>query len=385
MSDVILKQMKKEEELVSKEISKVITAALNSKDTIKKADEINGMCGGWPYAPTREMLKLYGKASEAAWKKIKPGYKNFNVSISINSTANKPPTATVQAIFDGEWRGGKSMMVSSGDTIQSLCKSVYGFESYADQVYEANAKALGKSCKVLPAGFGLEFPDIWVPNWKDAPKVCRYPFVKKKAVKVKLPTMQATIDVSSKSAATIYLGNVIIIVELEGKAELTGTKKGVLDASFSLKAYEAELKKGFGPLEAGFKVDMRGNASGGLSLKVFSTKISGLTFSGSLKLLEGAFEVQMGPKPVKMVSKGIAYEGKISLTAKIRILPNPRRAPERVKGRGFELDVSAKEVVVVVVVVGVLVAGGWAIVVGGAAVEGSAVAGGLALAALSGA
>ena len=132
MSNVLEKQMKSEEALASKEIAKAITGALNSKPTIAKADEIEGMCGGWPYAPSKNMLKMYGKVSEDAWKKIKPGYKNFDVAIDVKSPSNKPPMATARAVFDGEWQGGLCRTISAGDTIVGLSKKIYGYESYED-------------------------------------------------------------------------------------------------------------------------------------------------------------------------------------------------------------------------------------------------------------
>ncbi|NIZ63220.1 hypothetical protein DL239_19830 [Sedimentitalea sp. CY04] len=370
MSDVLEKQMKNEESSVSKEISKVVTAALNSKDTISKADDINGGCGGWPYAPTKEMLKMYGKVSEAAWKKLKPGYKNFDVTINVNSPSNKPPFAKAEAIFDGEWKGGKSMMVSPGDTILSMAKKVYGYESYADQVFEENTKALGKSCRILPAGFGLSFPKIWVPNWKKDPKVCVHPIVKKKAVKVKLPSAQVSADISKKSAATLVFPGVIVVVDLEGKAEFTAQKKGELDASFSLKANEAEIKKALGPLEAGYKITGSGTSSGSLSLKVINTKLGGLNVSGNLKLLEGAFELEFASQTVSFVEKDITYSGTVKLTAKIQIKPNPRkkapkkapkRAPAKAPARSPSVSIDAKDVAVGVIVVGAVVTVGWAV------------------------
>lgn len=382
MSDVLEKQMKNEETLASKEISKAITAALNSKPTIAKADEIEGMCGGWPYAPSKNMLKMYGKVSETAWKKLKPRYKNFDVSIAVKSPSNKPPLATANAVLDGEWRGGVCKKISVGDTILSLSKTIYGYETYADRVFEANAKALGKSCRALPAGFGLDFPRIWVPNWKKEPKVCKHPCVKKKAVKVKLPSMQAEIDFSTKSVQSFTIGNAIVIVELEGKADLVGTKKGDLDPSFTIKAYEAELKKGLGPLEAGFKVRAK-EASGSLAIKVFGVKVAGISFSGKLNIRKGNFELQFGSKRFTMMSKGIKYTGTITMTAKIKILPNLKYDKKRVKEKDFEFNVSAGEVAVVVVVVVVVVASGaWVVAGAAAAAEAAASLAAMAFAAL---
>jgi len=56
--------------------------------------------------------------------------------------------------------------------------------------------------------------------------------------------MQASADLSTKSAQSLAIGNVIVIVELEGKADLVATKKGDLDASFNMKAYEPKSRKG---------------------------------------------------------------------------------------------------------------------------------------------
>ena len=369
MSDVLEKQMKNEETLASKAISKAITAALNSKPTIAKADEIEGMCGGWPYAPSKNMLKMYGKVSETAWKKLKPRYKNFDVSIAVKSPSNRPPLATANAVFDGEWRGGVCKKISVGDTILSLSKTIYGYESYADQVFEANAKALGKSCRALPAGFGLDFPKIWVPSWKKEPKVCKHPCVKKKAVKVKLPSMQREIDFSHKTAQQFLIGNAFVFVELKGNANLVATKKGNLDPSFTIKAYEAEIKKGLGPLEAGFKVGVK-EASGSLAIKVFGVKVAGISFSGKLNIRKVDFELKFGSKRFTMMSKGIKYTGTITMTAKIKILPNLRYDKKRVKEKDFEFNISAGEVAVVVAVgVLVFVSGAW--VVAGVAVAAS--------------
>jgi len=192
--------------------------------------------------------------------------------------------------------------------------------------------------------------------------------------------MQASADLSTKSAQSLAIGNVIVIVELEGKADLVATKKGDLDASFNMKAYEAEIKKGLGPLEAGFKVGVTGTPSGSLAVKVFGVKVAGITFSGTLKLIEGAAELQFS-KPVTMMSKGIKYTGTITMTAKFRIFPNLRMKPKSVRRPDFELEVGAKEVAVVVVVVVVVVAGGWVVAAGASAVEGAAALGAMALAA----
>lgn len=381
MADALLKQMKQEEKLAEQEISKAITDALNCKDTINKADEIHGICGGWPYPPTKDMLKLYGKVADKQWKKIKSGYSSFRTEISVNSPKNKPPNATVKAVFDGEWKGGESVMLRKGDTIASLSKEIYGFECYSDQVLVHNEKILGKTCKVLPAGFGLEFPWIWVPNWKNAPKMSVPGGAKVKAIKVKLPSMKASIDHTAKSAATLLLGNVIVTIDLEAKGELVAQKKGEMDASFSLPSYEAEIQKAVGPIEAGFKASMKGTSSGSLSLTVFNGKVKDLTFSGKLDAKEGAFVINMGTKKVKTVQKGVTFEGSVSLTAKIRIAPNPKRIREPVRGRRFEVNVSARDVAVVVVVVGVCAVGGWAVIAGAASAQmmGAGAAAGLAV------
>lgn len=366
--------MKAEEKLAADEISKAITDALNSKDTIGKADKIHGMCGGWPYAPTKDMLKLYGKVADTKWKKLKSGYSSFKTSIDVQSPKNKTPYATAQVVFDGEWKGGECVMLTKGDTISSLCKDIYGYESYADKVLQANEKVLGKTCKVLPAGFGLDFPRIWVPNWKNAPKGTVPAGAKTKAVKVKLPTMKAAIDHSVKSAAVVAIGNVIVSIDLEAKGELVAQKKGDLDATFSLPSYEADIKKAVGPIEAGYKVGLKGTSSGSLSLTVFNGKIKDLTFSGKLDAKEGAFVVNMGTKKVTTVQNGVTFEGSITLTAKLRIAPNPRRVTEKVRSRGFEVDIKARDVAAVVVVLGVCAVGGWAIVAGGAAIKGAGLA-----------
>jgi len=235
---------------------------------------------------------------------------------------------------------------------------------------------MGGQCKVLPAGYGLEFPRIWVPAWKNEPKATIPPLAKKKAVKVALPGMQAKFDIESKSAgAPMYFGNVIVFPELEGKAEVTATKQGFLDASFNLRSHEAELKKGFGPIEAGFKVAGTSRPGNTLNFKVGNAKLGGLTFTGKINVVEGTLDLELGTKPFKTTVNKIEYEGTITLTLKLKVVPNPRKAPERT--RGFEVEITAKEVVVVTVVVGVCILGGWAVVAGGAAVKATALGGGL--------
>lgn len=196
--------------------------------------------------------------------------------------------------------------------------------------------------------------------------------------------MQAALDFSTKSAQSFTIGNAFVFVELEGKADLVATKKGDLDPSFTIKAYEAEIKKGLGPLEAGFKVGAIG-ADGGTSLaiKVFGVKVAGISFSGKLNLIKGNFELQFGSKPVTMMSKGIKYTGTITMTAKIKILPNLNYKKKRVKEKDFKFNVSAKEVAVVVVVVVVVAASGaWVVVAGAAVADAAASLAAMAFAAL---
>ena len=325
MADELEKQIADEEKQYSEELSKTLTAAVNSKEVIAKSDELNGTSSKWPHPPSKELNEILIAAMMTAWAKIKRDYDSFKEDLTLEHKKGKKPEVTAKLKYDGEFRGGKSVMLDPGDTVADLAKSVYGHECYAGKIWDENDKVLGSKCKVLPAGFGLELPKIWVPNWVKEPKVSQPRGVSSKAEEIKLPNLELSYKAKLQTVAEIPFGPIIIEVTGTVTGDVKVANKGILSVEVTPEGISAGVEKALGPLSAGYEMDLKANegkASG--KIKLFHKKIKDLTFSSDFKLASGGIGIQFGVATLKQVQGDLEISGSFKASVTLRVLPNPR-------------------------------------------------------------
>ena len=325
MADELEKQIADEEKLYSEQLSKTLTDAVNSKDVIAESDELNGTSSKWPHAPSKELNKILTKAMMAEWSKKKRDYASFKEDLTLEHKKGKKPEVTAKLKYDGEFKGGKSVMLKPGDTVVDLAKSEYGHECYAAKIWEENDKVLGTQCKVLPAGFGLELPKIWVPKWVKEPKVSQPPGASSKAEDIKLPNLNFSYSAKAQTVTPIPVGAIIIEVTCTISGDVKVTNKGILSVGVTPQSISAGVEKMVGPFAAGYEMDLKANeGTGGAKIRLFSKQIKDLTFTGDFKLASGGIGVQFGVATVKQVQGDLELAGSFKASATVKIYPNPR-------------------------------------------------------------
>lgn len=357
-----VKQMRAEEKLHAAEISKALTLELNSKKTQAAAAEVVKSSQPWPYPPTREMLKFYETTVANAWSKMESGYKHLEVEIAVDAPAGKIPTATATVTYKGEFVGGKSYELQPGDSIISVAKDVYGHEAYAAAIWEENSDILGNTCKVLPAGFGIRIPRIFVADWKKSPKTPTLASgAKSKAVKVMYPTVEAKFESKSEQTYYIDIGTFMLEVKVEVTGSLKVQKKGTIDATFNLREYTLDIGKNLGPLEGGYSFNLR-EGKGTADIALTNSNIKGLGGTTKISLKEGGIKFSYGTKKVSYTYKDYTVEGSVTVSATGKLYPKPSAsAPStsRAPSRAVNWDAVFKVVLIgaVVVLAGVAIAG----------------------------
>jgi phage tail protein X len=324
MSDDLEKQIPAEEKLYSAEVSKLLTAAVNSRTARAAADELNSTSGKWPYPPTPELVALLQKQMMTEWGKQKSKYKAFNETLTLEVKKGKTPEVKAELKYDGDWCGGKSVMLKPGDTVTSLAEKEYGYAAYAAAIWEANEDVLGSKCKVLPAGFGLELPKIWVPNWVKEPKT-RIPMVAKAQEVQKIPTIEVDFSTKGETTTRVIVGNIIVEITFTITGEVKISNTGTVDATFNPKAQSAAITKALGPITGDFTLDFKSKkGDAGAALTLFNKEVSGLKFTGSLKFGSGGFSINMGVSTVKIIDGDLTITGSFKAKADIKIYPNPK-------------------------------------------------------------
>jgi len=375
MADELEKQITDEEKLYSDKLSKALTEAVNSKDVIAESDDLNKSSSKWPHPPSKELNKILTTAMTAEWSKQKKDYKSFKEDLTLEHKKGKKPEVTAKLKFDGEFKGGKSVMLKPGDTIVDLAKAEYGFECYAAKIWEANDSVLGSQCKVLPSGFGLELPKIWVPNWMKEPKVSLPAGTSVKAEEIKLPNLDFSYSAKAQTVTPIPVGPVVLEVTFAITGEVKVTNKGILSVGVTPESVSAGVEKMLGPFGAGYEMDLQASqGTGGAKIKLFSKQIGDLTFSGDFKLASGGIGLQLGVATVKQVSGDIEIAGTFKAKATVKIYPNPRPVEAEVG----EASVATVVVLAVIIVIPVAHAA-----VAGVTIEGVAAAGRVALAGMT--
>ena len=349
MSDDLAAQMAKEEKLYSDEVAGLLTAYLNSRKVKAKADELNSTSGRWPYPPTDELRELLTDEMNAEWGRIKRKYEYFEEkdALTLQLKKGKTPAVTADLKYRGDWCGGKSVILKKGDDIAKLAKKEYGYEAYAAAIWEANDAVLGNSCKVLPAGFGLELPQIWVPRWVKAPKV-RIPMVAAAEEFQKIPNLETDWNTKSSRTWVQDLGVVILEVDFTITGELKIANKGTVDVTFDPKAQTVAIGKALGPLTTGYTADFKSRSdSTSATLALFNKDVAGLKFSGKLALASGGVSVNLGVANVVISEGDLTVTGSFKAKADLRLYPKPRP----VESDAYEASVAANLAVVAAVVI----------------------------------
>lgn len=351
MADEFDKQMKAEEKLYSEKLSKVLTDAVNTKQVIAESDELNGTSSKWPHEPSKDLYKILTKAMMAEWSKQKKSYAQFKEDLTLEHKKGKRPEVTAVLTYDGEYKGGKSVMLKKGDSLLDVSKDHYGLSCYAGVIADYNKDVLGSQCKVLPAGFGLELPRLWVPNWIKEPKVPLPPVTKAKAEEIRLPSLDMSFSMKSKTVTEIPVGDLIIEVTFTVSGDVKITNKGILSVGMSPEEINAGVEKMLGPFGGGFEMDLvTSKASAGAKIKLFSTEVKGLTFSGAFKMASGGIGVELGVATVKEVKGDLALAGSFKAKATVKIYPNPRPVEES----AYEASIAAHLAVAVIIAIPVV-------------------------------
>lgn len=335
------KALKQDEKAAAATLEKLLTEALNSKETQKEAAKVTGSSQPWPVPPEKNILSLYNKVMKKSWAKAKGSYSQFKVGIEVIAPKGKTPSAKVTCAYEGEWKGGSSHWLKKGETVFKIAETVYGHDVYASAIWEANPKLLGTDkAYPVPAGYEIKCPRVWVPKWINPPKIAVSPDYKIKAVDVPLPSFTVDVDRAVTKEFKAVGPGCIVKGVLELKVAGEATRPGTMDASINLKSLEAEVAKDLGPLGGKFTLDIKGK-KGDLELVVVNKAIAGMTFTLALDLLSGSFKAVLGSREISGKLGKTEYKAKVSLTIKGEIILNAQLKPERIR----EFDPEPKGVI----------------------------------------
>lgn len=351
MADDLAKQIEAEEKLYSTKVADLLTKHLNSKKIKDKADELSGASGKWPPTYDSDMIAMLDDAMQAEWKRIKRDYSAFKEKLTLETKKGKPPAVTAELAYDGSWKGGKSTSIETGDSLAKIAKREYGFSTYAAAIADANSDLLGSSCKVLPAGFGLELPKIWVPNWQEEPKAKQPSFSEAKAEEVtELPGFAIALSTKGSVPVTVKAGPVILEITITLAGEVTLQPKGKVDATFDAAKKSGSIKKALGPLSGEYEIDCTSRkGSSTLALEVFNKKVGGLGLKGSVKLASGKLSMNLEAATTKIDTEDWTGTAKLKGKAELTVKPNPDW--EEPPDDPYEASVAANLVVVAAVTV----------------------------------
>jgi nucleoid-associated protein YgaU len=328
--DELSKQITAEEKLASTEVSKLLTTAVNAKKVRDGADRLKETSGGWPYPPDKDILNLLTEAMDDEWKKLARKYDAFTAELTLDAKKGKPPAVNAELKFDGAFKGGKSVVLKRGDTLTSIAKAEYGYQAYSAVVWEENDKVLGAQCKTLPAGFGLELPQIWVPNWKTEPKLKVPGGASSKAEEVKLPKINVTFGTKGETKAQVDVGVAILILTFTVSGDVTIKNDGIIDAGFQAGNITAGIERTLGPLKSGFEVDLKKKeGDAGLSVSLVNANFKDLKFSSSVKLTaSGKLSLDLGVCSFKKGDGDVEVSGTFKAKVSIEVMPKPSATAE---------------------------------------------------------
>lgn len=319
--------------------------------------------------PNRDVLKFYDTTVSAAWKKMASGYSHLDVEIEVESPKKKNPVVKAKVSYKGDFVGGKSYMLREGDTIASIAKEEYGSDAYANVLWEANADVLGKQCKVVPAGFGIEIPRIFVADWKKPPKIAPAASgVNAKAVKILHPTLSVPYEMKSSVTNHIDLGMFMLELTTEISGKLEMQKKGAIDASFDLRAYKLEASKNLGPIEGSYSFDAK-TGKGTADITLTNKSIPGLGGTTKIALKEGGVKASFTSNKVSYTHNDFVIQGSVTVSLSGKLVPKPSAAAET-QVSTVDWNVTAVLVVGTIAIVAILLipeSGGTSLVAGEAA------------------
>jgi hypothetical protein len=210
---------------------------------------------------------------------------------------------------------------------------------------------------VLPAGFGLELPKIWVPNWIKEPKVSLPPGASSKAEEIKLPNLDFSYSAKAQTVTPIPVGSIVIEITCTITGDVKITNKGILSIGMSPESISAGYEKMIGPFGGSYEMKLdTSEGAGGAKIKLFNTKIKDLTFTGDFKLASGGIGFQLGVATVKQIEGDLELAGSFKASATAKIYPNPRPV-EADAGEASIATVVVLAVIIAIPVVKVTLAG----------------------------
>lgn len=324
-------QMKKEEQLFSKELTAKVTKALQAKALQKQLDALTQESSR---TPPKKVQALFDKVLADQQKSIAREYSGMKVVIAPSYQMKGPSwigSAVVTVSYPLEKRGGKSHLVKPGDTLWDLAEQYYGSGYYWVEIEKANPAAVACKGDFILAGVTLKIPalDIVPANSVQPVIIKKTTGPAKTGAKVARPVATPVVEIDlerTKSTQTVmkYPG-MTVIYTLHLKGSLKAQKPGTLPASFNLRTYETEIANGAKPFQSSFKI--KANRLDAVSI---ASNVSGSTWTSKVTFSRtGSAVCSLSPKPVKFKNGGIIYEGNVALELEIRAIPDPKTPAPR--------------------------------------------------------
>lgn len=363
VSNPVVSHLKAEEKKISAALEKSINTALAAKDLQKKVDAATNQCSKTPPKP---VLTLYQKVLATHEKTVTKTHTGLCLTITpkyVMKGDQWKATATVSASFPLEKRGGGTHEVVPGDTLWAIAKTYYGSGFYWPVIEQANPDQVTSKGNFILAGTKLKLPKIDVV----AASACQPAVVEKSktpsksaaktARPVALPIVEVDLEKASSVQTVVKQPGMTLIYTMTLKGKLKAQRPGIVQASFNLRTYEAEISNAAKPFATSFVI--KANTIDSISV---SNKVSGTNWSAKLSFSkDGAAKLTMSNKFVKFKCKGVQFEGTIAMEMSVRAIPDPLPKPVPVGERvyqwfsenqrvvGYSLLVAAGAIVVVTV------------------------------------
>lgn len=286
-TDILIKYVKATEEKASTEVSKSLSAQLNDKKTRAIVEKAIRSSVVWPPGPQdKQVVKQMQLIARDAWAKMANKYGGMTAEIEIVAVKGKPVKAHANVTCTGDFKGGESVVVKKGETMLKLAKKHYGDEEYAALIWEENEKSLGAKCDTLVPGTGLAIPLVWIPDKASDMTLPKPKIVKAKVEPAPFPNLNVSFSEAIPIEFVIPAGTAIY--RFKGSLTLTGELGLDAGADFTLetdsKSTAMKFSKVYGDVTGGFGYNVTTKkGSGGLSLKVFNSKIGPYTVSASVE------------------------------------------------------------------------------------------------------
>ena len=231
------------------------------------------------------------------------------------------PQIHLLLIFKMETIKARIYTAVCGETLQSISKSVYGSEIFADDIYKKNAGF--KTCKIKNYVFAqkISMPEVKVP----VALLAKQPTASPKAY-LDLSFLDQTPSLSTTikkvSVGPIFLVGTAFSIRVKGVAQLdlsAKRKNSKVPAKYDVQKDAGKFAVSLSKFDLGFSItDWSTNS---LTCKS-SVTTKQFKLSGKLSI-DGAFDLSASAIPLSFKVDGWEVTGNMSLTLKMVIIPHP--------------------------------------------------------------